>query len=111
MRGFGLRTVAAERSSDDVEGLLRDYFRSQLPNPWPELKLPEEVPPLRAARPFWSSRSALAAAVGFLLIGSLVLTAAFRGHGSAAHTGSGNFTAKGNPLGFTQPTSEPDHAR
>ncbi len=99
-----------ERSSDEVEGLLRAYFRAQVPNPWPELKLPAEAarPTLRtvsANRSFWSSRSALAAAIAFLLIGTLALSAAFRGSRPVSHSGAGPFSAKGNPLGFTRPNS------
>ena len=67
--------VHGERSADDLEDLLRAYFRSRLPEPWPELKLPAA----HSGAALWSSRFALAAAVGFLLLSSLAISSFFRG--------------------------------
>jgi hypothetical protein len=65
--------------SDDLDAMLRDFFQSEMPQPWPELPLPEtrHVLPLTPppARPWVRVRSriALAASVGLLLTGSLLL--------------------------------------
>jgi hypothetical protein len=60
-----------------LDALLRDYFRSEMPDAWPALRLPEPVRrPLPQRRTF-SARSrsllALAAAVVFLIGGSWYL--------------------------------------
>ncbi len=76
---------------DDPDALLRRFFRAELPHPWPDW-----APPVRAAatpsrngtgekRSPWvpalrakaRSRLALAAAVGLLLVGTLVLSGKF----------------------------------
>jgi hypothetical protein len=63
----------------DVDALLRSFFRAEMPNPWPVLKAPvekREVKPESAAPGRWSrSRMALAASVGFLMVGSWCLSA------------------------------------
>jgi hypothetical protein len=64
--------------ADDVDGLLREFFRSQLPNTWPALKPPAEavVRPLTPPISRWSgfrSRFALAASIGLLLVGQWFL--------------------------------------
>jgi len=76
---------------DDLDGLLRDFFRAEMPHPWPELKLPgaarngfhakrpAEPPatlPLTPHRRPWAvvgPRLALAASVGLLLVCSWFL--------------------------------------
>lgn len=66
-----------ERHDSDLEGVLRDFFRRQMPDPWPP---PPEVEPkgiLRAQehrRPPWHRRLALAAAVGLFLLSYLALS-------------------------------------
>lgn len=97
-----LNAAGWERSSDDVEDLLRAYFRAQLPQSWPELKLPAASQPLPPVRSVWSSRSALAAAVSFLLLGTLALSAAFHGPEPATRQPSGAFTADRDPLGMSK---------
>jgi hypothetical protein len=87
---------------DDLDGLLRDYFRAEMPHPWPELKLPsasrngfhakralgEDGPatlPLMPRKRPWAvvgPRLALAASVGLLLLGSLFLSGQFKGNKS-----------------------------
>jgi len=61
-------------SCDDLDGLLRSFFRAEMPEPWPALELPAEetILPLPARpRPHrWKTfraRFALAASVAFLL--------------------------------------------
>ena len=67
------------RLGDDLDGLLRDFFRAQLPEPWPALKPPAALPLrlLPPAAPRWSrwrSRFALAASVGLLMVGHWFLS-------------------------------------
>src|SRR5437868_15348048 len=64
---------------DGLDRLLSDFFRSEMPAPWPEPKLPDEQPNLtlapRTAARGWAlfrSRFALAASVA-LLLGALSL--------------------------------------
>jgi hypothetical protein len=66
-----------KHGSDELEGVLREFFRAQLPDPWPALMVPSEPPAKVAlARPVprpWTlarSRVALAASVALLLVGS-----------------------------------------
>jgi hypothetical protein len=70
------------RPGDDLDGLLRAYFRKEMPSPWPAPKLPpvRTLPfsrPGTARRPLVGSRLALAAAVALLLLGSLLLPGKF----------------------------------
>ena len=70
------------KPSDDLEGLLRAFFRSQMPQTWPSPRLPRtEVvslrPPTTNRRGLMRSRWALAASVALLLLGSLLLPRRF----------------------------------
>jgi len=65
---------------DDLDGLLRSYFQSEMPEPWPALELPTEetiLPlPSKTRSPRWKSfrsRLALAASVAFLLAGAWLI--------------------------------------
>jgi hypothetical protein len=63
---------------DDLDTLLRSFFQAELPSPWPDLHLPEKDAPrlVPAAPARWapvSSRLALAASVGLLLSGTLLM--------------------------------------
>src|SRR5262245_52655311 len=90
-----LLKTRSDRPDDDLDGLLRDFFRAELPGRWPAA--PEPVPlsslnghanlasaarPSRpVARPWaWSSRLALAASVGGLLLGTMLLSGQFKGN-------------------------------
>src|SRR5262245_8500152 len=90
-----LLKTRSDRPDDDLDGLLRDFFRAELPQRWPAA--PQPVPlsslnghanlapaarPARSkARPWaWSSRVALAASVGGLLLGTLLLSGQFKGN-------------------------------
>ncbi len=62
---------------DEIDGLLRAFFRAEVPNPWPALKAPAApqttpVPPAPPRRALWRSRLALAASVALLALGSLL---------------------------------------
>lgn len=63
---------------DDLEGLLRDFFHSEMPEPWPTMKAPVSLRKTAApASSRWApvrSRLALAASVGLLMVGSWTLS-------------------------------------
>ncbi len=70
------------KPSDDLDFLLRAFFRSQMPDPWPGLRLPSfrpnpATPATPSRRPLIRSRWALAASVALLLAGSLLLPSRF----------------------------------
>ena len=70
------------KPSDDLEALLRAFFRSQMPPSWPSPRVPlASVMPLRrpprVGRGLTRSRWALAASVALLLLGSLLLPSRF----------------------------------
>jgi hypothetical protein len=64
---------------DEIDGLLRAFFRAEVPHPWPAWKAPatpRSTAPDRTAPPrqaLWRSRFALAASVAVLALGSLFL--------------------------------------
>src|SRR6266545_6748138 len=67
---------------DDLDSLLRRFFRSEMPKNWPappRVAEPPRTQPRRPARSWyrWTSRLALAAAVSFFLIGYLTLANLF----------------------------------
>ncbi len=63
---------------DGVEGLLRRFFRSEMPDPWPAPGVPQADTRRKPGRRFvLSSRLALAATVCFFLVGYLCLSGAF----------------------------------
>lgn len=76
MRGGPSRLPA-----DDLDKLLRRFFRSEMPSPWPPAPAVSSTASSPQARPYpWfrlSSRLALAAAIGLFLIGYLVLAGKF----------------------------------
>jgi hypothetical protein len=82
----------AGRPSDDLDGLLRAFYRSEVPDPWPVLKPPAE-PTSRSGYsgprrwPLQSSRWVLAASVALLLIGQLFLSARFSESSSSKSEG------------------------
>jgi len=98
MRFIEPPTVGAHgsaRSGDDLDGLLRAFFRAEMPHPWPDLEAPAftSVPSARLA--FWRgikrSHLALAASVALLIGGSLL----FNGKLPAV----GNIIGKGTEIG------------
>jgi hypothetical protein len=63
---------------DEIDGLLRAFFRAEVPHPWPAWKAPAapQTTPVRPApsRPApWRSRLALAASVALLALSALFL--------------------------------------
>jgi hypothetical protein len=73
---------------DDLDEALFAFFRSEMPHPWPQLKLPAGAPPAPPVRPaqpapapsrrpwFRSPRFALAASVALLIAGYALMSAA-----------------------------------
>jgi hypothetical protein len=71
---------------DDLGDVLRAFFRSEMPQPWPKLKLSTQerviapFPPPTASKTSWprrwlfNSRTALAAALGVLIVGHLLVS-------------------------------------
>jgi hypothetical protein len=65
-----------------IDDTLRDFYRSEMPDPWPTMRAPARTLPLpkRTARPVWLrslSRLAVAASIAMLLIGYLALASLF----------------------------------
>jgi len=70
------------KPGDDLDGLLRAFFRSQMPDPWPAPPVPRSASvvtmrPASSRHPLMRSRFALAASVALLLLGSLFLPGRF----------------------------------
>jgi hypothetical protein len=70
-------------SEDEMDELLRAFYQSELPNPWPALAAPAQpsiVLPFRSAKPRFAltrTRWALAACVAFLVAGTLLVSSCF----------------------------------
>jgi hypothetical protein len=81
---------------DDLDALLRDYFRSEMPDRWPALRLPAPTQRTLPRPQTFSARSrsllALAAAVVFLVGGSWYLSGTPSEFATPAH----NLTQDGN---------------
>jgi len=65
-----------------IDDTLRDFYRSEMPDPWPTMRAPARTLPMpkRTARPVWMrslSRLAIAASIALLLIGYLALASLF----------------------------------
>jgi hypothetical protein len=78
---------------DDLDGLLRTFLRSQLPQPWPSPRLPSDVASCQrrpaSGRNLMRSRWALAASVALLLFGSWLLPSRFAPDGKPDHGPNG----------------------
>ena len=71
-----------KRPGDDLDGLLRTFFRAQIPHPWPapptsHFRIEPAARPATSRRPLIRSRWALAASIALLLLGSLLLPGRF----------------------------------
>ena len=73
-------------SGDELEGMLRSFFRAEVPDPWPMMKAPAEPVVVKLPKPRRSTwlrigpRLAIAASVAFLLLGYLALGSIFPKH-------------------------------
>lgn len=64
---------------NEIDGVLSAFFKSEMPDPWPELRLPAARPMRnRGWVPQVRSRFALAAAVALLVAGAMLLGGSFR---------------------------------
>jgi hypothetical protein len=72
-------TVPDSPAQHHVDGLLKSFFKKQLPDPWPEARIPQHGPGVTLGRPWFSNlgRLALVASVALLLFGYLGLAARF----------------------------------
>jgi hypothetical protein len=101
----GVTLHRLHRSPDELDGLLRAYFRSEMPDPWPQA--PGATPPRRVVTPPWQSwrrHLALAAAVSFFLLGSFLLTQGFPQ--VTPEDGGPRLTTPGSVIGKGQPRSK-----
>jgi hypothetical protein len=71
-------------SGDELDGMLRSFFRAEVPDPWPTMKAPPAVVKFeKPRRSTWlriGPRLAIAASVGLLLVGYLALGSIFPKH-------------------------------
>ena len=65
------------RPPEDVDGLLRAFFRAELPRRWPAAPRPRAAGPAPSRWPLLGSRFALAATLASCLVGSLALASFF----------------------------------
>lgn len=85
-------------SSDQLDKLLRKFYRSELPAPWPQ---PPQVDQPAAQPPrwtLWNGRAALAASILLLLVGHFLLSGAWRPfHSEKALRGPRDVASKPSP--------------
>jgi len=94
-----LVSVRPGAAAEDVEVLLRNFFRSEMPATWPAFKAPvvSDTVPARSAPSRWTpvrSRLALAASVGFLMVGSWCLSSNLPSYGTVNVDPMGNGVGK-----------------
>jgi hypothetical protein len=72
-------------AGDELDETLSAFFRSEMPRPWPQFKVPDDRPAVRPAEPvplpsrrpwFRSPRFVLAASVALLIAGYAAMSAA-----------------------------------
>ncbi len=82
-------------STDDVDGVLRAFFKGQMPATWPSIKAPAIVATTAKGWPMMRSRLALAASVALLALGLSLLSGAFhsRSNPSVSHIAVDGATA------------------
>lgn len=91
----------SHKPGDDLDGLLRRFFRKQLPHPWPAPRVPASPEPSWSAvgRSLARSRWALAASVTLLLLSSLLLPSRFTATSKPENVLSGPLISD-NPRGL-----------
>jgi len=96
---------------EDLDDLLRAFFRSEMPEPWPAMPVPEEPPallPMPARKSLFRSRLALAASVAFLLVGPWMLSGSFKELTKESPKGGGASASKNVHLGDPSFELQPD---
>jgi hypothetical protein len=89
-----------ENNVKNVDGLLRVYFQTEMPHPWPEWREPEAKLSSRIDGVSWGhGRWAVAASIALLLAGYLALAGLFprETNGRLHDTGSGNIANRPMP--------------
>jgi hypothetical protein len=87
----------------DLDGLLRAYFRAEMPDPWPVLRLPILGQPGRGrTRSSGRSHLALAASVALLMGGTLWLAGTF--------PTTDSLLPEDSPASLTADTPQPENA-
>jgi hypothetical protein len=101
---------------DDLDGLLRAYFKAEMPDPWPSFEAPAPrngVLPLRGAKTsrftLWRSRLALAASILLLIAGALFLIGGSRNDVDLSHPEEITTGAARDPLPKTSITIDQEH--
>jgi hypothetical protein len=91
-RAEGGEAGAGSGADEHVDRVLRDFFQSAMPDPWPEAPRPALTPVVQRRMPWLRLRSrlALAAAIALVFVGYLVVSAKFppqEGGGGLAPSG------------------------
>ena len=89
----------------DIDQTLRDFYRAEMPSPWPTMRAPARTLPMprRSAKPAWMrslSRLAVAACIALLLIGYLAVASLFPRENGVARSLKqvGPDAARGDPM-------------
>jgi hypothetical protein len=101
---------------DDLDGLLRAFFKAEMPDPWPSLEAPAPrngVLPLRRPKAprftLWRSRLALAASILLLIAGALFLIGGSRNDVDSSHREEITTSAGKDPLPTTNIVIDKEH--
>jgi hypothetical protein len=62
-----------EETRPEMDGLLHEFFESEMPKPWPAFKAPMQQRVAKPARTQYTGRLALAACVALMVAGYLTL--------------------------------------
>jgi hypothetical protein len=104
----GVEHHRLHRSPDGLDGLLREFFQGEMPDPWP--RAPGARAPRRVLAPSswhrFRGRLALAAAVAFFLVGSFLLT---RGFPEVKETGKDGGPGQALPINLGQDPKKQRH--
>jgi hypothetical protein len=93
---------SVSRFGDEIDVRLRQFFQAEMPDPWPKLTLPQEpsaalVPARWRGWTLLRSRLALAASVGLLVGGHVLLSNSFRGDDRTRATSAKDPVVAGKP--------------
>jgi len=96
-----------ERLPGDLDHALRDFFRAEMPEPWPRFQAPQssQTEAMRSSAPrrfLFRSRFALAASLLLLLLGHLMLSGIFSDYSAPAGDQGTGQNIGSNPHGHKQ---------